>query len=100
MFSKTQTKLCPTAAGLTEHRKEKNSKVNDDDDFDKKEHWVHFSDLSLVNEPEEDKASHTFQLTLHFTLCSSHSVIPLSTNEALFPKQTWLIDCCSPHLQI
>ncbi len=78
MFSKTQTKLCPTPAGLTEHRKEKNSKVNDDDDVDEKEHWVHFSDLSLVYESEEDKASHTFQLTPHFSLCSSHSVIPLS----------------------
>ena len=46
-----------------------------------------FSDLSLMNEIEEDKAAYTSQLTPHFSLYPSHSVILLSKNEGLFPKK-------------
>ncbi len=73
---------------------------DDDDDDDEEEHWGRFSDPSLVYEPEEDKASYTCQLTPHFSLCSGRSLIPLSTNEASFPKQTWLHDPRPPQPRI
>lgn len=82
--------------------KEKDDSEDDDDDEEEEEngHWGRFSDLSLLCEFKEDKVSYTFQLPPHFSLCSSHSVIPLSTNETLFPTQTRLNDPCPPQFPI